>query len=296
MNIFFILDENSTAAKNIKQKLLEEQKIFSETSLKFQKRKVYQYRNAYLISTDTRSVECEKIDEDIETIISIKPDLIIFPTTHRSKSGIPSLMVHTQGNWGVAELGGLNKRICSSAENFVKEALIYLNTNKHNFPILRDFDIAQEATHHGPIVSCPSMFIEIGSREEEWKIDDAGRFIAETLVYLIDNSEDIKNKEYTTAFGIGGTHTCQNFMKITLNDENIAIGHVCPKYALQDLDDTMISQGIEKSMKKSELIILDWKGMGEHKDRIVSIIKELGIEFKKTKDFKYNSDNNDGEI
>ena len=287
MKIFIVIDKNSTAANNIKDKLLNEQKVFSETSLMFKEEKVYQYKNTYLITSPTYSVESEKIDEDIESITSIKPDLVIFPTTHTSKSGIPSLMVHTQGNWGKAELGGLNKKICISAENFVKHSLKYLNNVIDKYFELDNFDIAQEATHHGPILSCPSFFIEIGSSSKEWKIDEAGRIIAETLVYLIENSEEIANEDYITVFGIGGTHTCQNFMKIVLNDEKIAIGHVCPKYALQDLDENMIKQGIERSMKKAEFIIVDWKGLGDNKERIIELLEEMSLEYYKTKEFKY---------
>ncbi len=287
MKIFIVIDKNSTAAVNIKDKLLNEQKVFSETSLLFKEEKVYQYKDTYLITSPIFSVESEKIDEDIEKITSIKPDLIIFPTTHTSKSGIPSLMVHTQGNWGTAELGGLNKKICISAENFVKHALKHLSIIIDKYFELKDFDIAQEATHHGPILSCPSFFIEIGSTSKEWQIAEAGRIIAETLVYLIENSEDIENEDYITAFAIGGTHTCQNFMKIILKDEKIAIGHVCPKYALQDLDKNMIQQGIERSMKRADLIILDWKGLGENKNKILSLLDEMNLEYKRTKDFKY---------
>ncbi|MFW5852529.1 MAG: D-aminoacyl-tRNA deacylase [Nanoarchaeota archaeon] len=293
MNIFIIIDKNSPAANNIKDKLLHEQKIFSETGLVFKNHKVHQYRNAYLVTSPTRSVDSEKIDEDIESILSIKPDIIIFPTTHRSKSRIPSLMVHTQGNWGEAELGGLNRKICISAENFIKYALQYIVNNKHKYKDIRDFDVAQEVTHHGPIVSCPSMFIEIGSSEKEWDIDDGGRIIADTLVWLIDCTEEIINSDYITAFGIGGTHTCSNFLKIMLNDPDIAIGHVCPKYALENLDQEMIKQGMERSMKRADFIILDWKGMGEHKERILDILEEMNIPYKKTKEYKYEAQTNE---
>ena len=286
MNIFIVIDKNDPAGNNIKDKLLNENKIFSKTSLIFKENKVYQYKNTYLITNNSRSIEAEKIDDDIESIISIKPDLIIFPTTHTSKSGIPSLMVHTQGNWGIAELGGLNKKLGITAENFVKESLIFLKNNVEIYMGISHFDIAQEATHHGPVVSCPSMFIEIGSSKDEWEIPEAGRIISDTIIHLIENSDEILNSNTTTAIGIGGTHTCQSFMKITLHNDDIAISHVCPKYALNDLNRDMILQSMEKSMKPASLAILDWKGLGEHKERIINILDELNIEYKKSKELK----------
>ena len=75
-----------------------------------------------------------------------------------------------------------------------------------------------------------------------------------------------------------------NFKKIQLQSD-IAIGHVCPKYNLPNLDKEMILQALEKTTPKANLIIVDWKGMGEHKERIVNILNEIGIEWKKTKDY-----------
>ncbi len=47
----------------------------------------------------------------------------------------------------------------------------------------------------------------------------------------------------------------------------------------------MILQALEKTVPRSELILVDWKGLGDHKERIAEILDSIGVEWKKTKDF-----------
>jgi D-aminoacyl-tRNA deacylase len=44
------------------------------------------------------------------------------------------------------------------------------------------FDVTMEATHHGPHVSLPTAFIEIGSTENEWEVPELGQFWANLLL------------------------------------------------------------------------------------------------------------------
>ncbi|MFP4117375.1 MAG: D-aminoacyl-tRNA deacylase [Candidatus Woesearchaeota archaeon] len=286
MSKFIVIDKNDTASMNIYHKLMDEEKVFTKSSIRFKDESTYFYKDTYLVMNDKRSAEAEQIDEDIRRLTSMDPDMIIFPTVHRSKSGIPSLTTHVPGNWGTADAGGMEKKLCRSAESFMKEALMHMS-EKIKTRQLTDFDVVQEVTHHGPLVSCPCMFIEIGSTEKEWSNDEAGRVIANTLVYLIENSSAIMDKGYKSFFGIGGPHTCSNFMKIVLNDERLALGHACPKYNLENLDEAMILQAIEKSSRPTDLVVLDWKGMGQEKDRIRQILEKNGIEYRKVKQFSY---------
>ena len=46
-----------------------------------------------------------------------------------------------------------------------------------------------------------------------------------------------------------------------------------------------ISDAMEKTVPKAELVLLDWKGLKEHKQRIVDMLDELGVDWKKTKEF-----------
>ncbi|OEL17712.1 High-affinity nitrate transporter 2.2 [Dichanthelium oligosanthes] len=50
--------------------------------------------------------------------------------------------------------------------------------------LVPEFEITLEATHHGPVTSTPTMFVEIGSTEEYWGRQDAAQAIALILTVL----------------------------------------------------------------------------------------------------------------
>ena len=136
----------------------------------------------------------------------------------------------------------------------------------------RKLEVFREATHHGPYLKKPAMFIEIGSSEEQWVNKDYGKMIADTIMRTL--SKPIK--PYRTMIAIGGGHYPREFNKVILRTD-LAISHICPKYALESLDKSMLRQAIERNVEKVDTVLLDWKGLGEHKDRITSMIGDLGL-------------------
>ncbi len=223
--------------------------------------------NAKHYEVDEKPVYAEDIDKKIEA------DLFIFATKHESKSGIPSLSAHSPGNWNKAGLGGKDNELCICPASYLKEALIFLEKNN-----TINFDVVQECTHHGPYIEKPCFFIEIGSTEEQWKNKEAAKIITKTILHLLENPP----KEYETAVGLGGLHTTPNFKKIIINS-NIAISHVCPKYNLENLNEDNLKQAIERTVPKASLIILDWKGLKQYKEKVKQLVENY--EVKRTSDF-----------
>lgn len=276
MKVAIIISSKDKAGINIKKNLMTIKK-WTRVGL-FDNFHYYEYKDnkntLFLITTQKESIYNENIDIDIENVIKTELDLVIFATKHVSKSGIPSLSVHTQGNWDRAEFGGKYKTLAIAPANILKTALIKLEHHAEG----KDYDIIQEATHHGPDISRPSIFIEIGSKEEEWKNPIPGKILAETIIDLLEG----KILDEKIAIGIGGLHTTPIFKKL-MDREGIAIGHVCPKYMLEKLDKEMILQAIDKTYPKAELILLDWKGMGKEKERITTMLDELHFGYDKIK-------------
>ena len=91
----------------------------------------------------------------------------------------------------------------------------------------------------------------------------------------------VNKKNYRIAFGIGGPHYAKTFNRRIL-ETDISIGHICPKYMLENLNKEMILQAIEKTKEKVDFILLDWKGLGKEKQRIKKILDELKIEYKRS--------------
>lgn len=216
---------------------------------------------------EEKPVYAEDIDKKIDA------DLFIFATKHASKSEIPSLSVHSPGNWNKAELGGKDNQLSKCPANYLKEALIFLENNN-----TINFDVVQECTHHGPYLEKPCFFIEIGSTEKQWKNKEAANIIVKAILHLLKN----KPKKYKTAVGLGGLHTTPNFKKLILNSD-IALGHVCPAYNLENLNNENLQQAINNTIPKSSVIILDWKGLKQYKDKIKQLTENY--EVKRTSDY-----------
>ena len=229
--------------------------------------------NAELYEVEKESIYNENIDKEIEA------DLFIFATKHQSAKGVHSLSCHSPGNWDRAEAGGKDRELCVSPALLLKEAFLELNKAGKD----THHEITLEVTHHGPYIEKPCVFIEIGSDEENWINKDAGKIIAEVIVGLLKDIDGIMlNKEgYKVAFGIGGPHYANTFNRRVL-EKDIAVGHICPKHMLGMLDKRMILQAIEKTIPKPDFILLDWKGLGKEKQRIVRLLDEMKIEYKRS--------------
>ncbi|MBI5390595.1 hypothetical protein HZB02_03840 [Candidatus Woesearchaeota archaeon] len=206
--------------------------------------------------------------------IKIKADLFVFLSKHQSASGIPSLTVHAPGNFGTAELGGKNQELCIAPAIFIKTFFQQLQQYAN-----QGYGCIQEATHHGPFLTkTPCVFIEIGSTEKEWNDPKPAKMMAECFMKTITQLP--LASKFRSALGIGGPHHCPSFKKIQF-EEPIAIGHVCPKYMLPVLSETMICQALERTQPKADLILVDWKGLGEPKEKIKGMLEKIGVEWRK---------------
>jgi len=227
----------------------------------------------YLVEEEilfTENLDLEKIN---------KYDFIIFASGHKSSKEVKSLTVHSVGNFRRAEFGGENGKLCKSSALFQKQLFETLDSNVKKYN-LKNYEVSLEATHHGPLINKPCVFIEIGSTETEYKDRRAGFIIAKTISETIDNFKE--NSYNEVAISIGGKHYCQNFNKIQLNS-NVAISHVISQYVFP-LTEEMVKEAIEKTDEEIDFALLDWKGLGnaEQRNKILEILDKLYVSYKKT--------------
>ena len=233
----------------------------------------------YTVSKE--SIYNEDIDKEIDA------DLFIFMTKHESKNNIHSLTCHAPGNWSKAQFGGKDFELCIAPALLLKECL----RRQVEFAVELgiEYEITTECTHHGPFLEKPVFFIEIGSSMEQFLDKKAGLINTTVIMDLVEHviAKPADRETYRVALGIGGLHHCHNFKKLMI-EEDIAIGHVCPKYQVENLTSEMIEQAIERTDETVDLIIVDWKGLGEHKEKVReicdSINEKMGIEWVKIKD------------
>ncbi len=210
-------------------------------------------------------------------------DFVIFASKHKSEKNEKTLSVHAPGNWRSAELGGESGEVCKSSAIFSKQIFRKLNKNAEQYH-LKNYKVTMEATHHGPLIDKPCIFIEIGSTENEWTDRRAAFVIAKTISEII---EEFKENPYNeVAVAIGGPHYCPNFNKIQLNS-NVAISHVIPSYAIP-ITEEMIREAIDKTEEEVDFILLSWKGLGkaEQKQKLLKILDKFYIPKKKTSEIR----------
>ncbi|ASJ01371.1 D-aminoacyl-tRNA deacylase [Thermococcus gorgonarius] len=262
------------ASMNIKEKLIQNFG-FKKTETTFDGNTVFKLKDTVILTTNEEMIYYDGLDSEIEKQIGIKPEIIVFASRHSSKQKLPALTTHVTGNWGKAMYGGKDESLAIAHPVAMKLALLKL----HELNDL-DWTVCYEATHHGPSeLEVPSLFIEIGSSEEEWVNDRAGEILAETIIYVINNVEKTE-KKFKLALGIGGGHYAPKQTKRAL-ESDLAFGHILPKYA-QPVSREVLMKGIERNYGKIEAIYVDWKGSrGATRQMAKELAQELGLEFIK---------------
>lgn len=228
---------------------------------------------ARLFTAATEPVHCENVDKRISA------DLFVFATKHFSSAGVPALTTHSIGNWGRAELGGRDSTICLTPPSLLKLFLQNLAAVAKSENYLGE--VVQEATHHGPFVEKPAVFIEVGSTGKEWKDEKFASMVADSLIgglgdfaVMEENSE-----KYTPVVALGGLHYGSGFKKLML-ETSYAVGHICPKRSLNLLTQQLLQQAINSCYpQKAAAVALDWKGLGSEKQRIKELLERSGIEY-----------------
>jgi len=258
MRYVIITSKKDAAGMTIKDALLKQYGFKKEGNH-------YELGSIKLYEVEEESIHCNHIDKIIIA------DFFIFATKHKSASGNPALTVHVPGNWAKAELGGKDRTLCIAPASLLKEMFIELNRHE-----LQGYEKTIEAVHHGPEISKPAMFIEIGSTDEQWKDARAGEIIAKTIMNVLMRPP----KTHKAVIAFGSTHYPAPFNKFLLRTD-YAIGQICLKYMLEKLDKEMLEQAIKKNVEKVEFALLDWKGLGKHKEKVTSLLEECGMEYRK---------------
>ncbi|MBW2971735.1 hypothetical protein KY359_01740 [Candidatus Woesearchaeota archaeon] len=260
-----IVSTQDRAGMNIKG-ILTQLHGFAETTENFHGHPVHAKEGIKLYTLDSETIHSEGIDTEVEG------DWIIFATRHKAASTQKSFSVHVPGNWAKAEAGGKDGKLCTAVPAVMKEAMKKIQGVYGG----DEFTIVQECTHHGPLITKPCMFIEIGSTEEEWERQDAGEVIAQVVNYIAMNPA----KKYKSVLVLGGGHYNQVATKLMLNTE-YAAGHICPKHLLSSIDEKLLKQAAEKNGERFEMAVLDWKGMGPEKQHVVEMLDKLGIKHER---------------
>lgn len=277
--ILVVASNKDIASLNIKKQILNNYS-FSKVSEKFKENPVYEAtfgdRPVKLVTLNEESIYAQNITDFFPNA-----KLIVFISRHSSASGTPTLSTHTPGNLAEAKLGGIPRNVSVSPANAMRDALKAMMRLKEEMQL--DYDVSYECTHHGPSLKVPTMFAELGSSINQWKDLKAGEVVAHATIEAVSKFSNFRTK---AVIGIGGPHYNNKFTRIALKND-LAFGHMIPKYAIPNIDTKILKQCVEKTLERVELAVLDWKGIkGEHKPKLVEMLKKIGMPFRKVKHYK----------
>jgi len=162
---------------------------------------------------------------------------LVFPSIHRSERNVPCLTVHPLGNFGdSAEVGGRPRVLVPTDPLLMTSALRALAERGEGAGVSATF----EATHHGPELELPAMFVEIGYGTDPAPPPAAVRVLSDVIPHLQRGEGD------RVALAVGGGHYAPHFTDLALK-RRWAFGHIISRHALDGLDASMARAAFDQS-------------------------------------------------
>ncbi|MCX8204579.1 MAG: hypothetical protein N3H31_02885 [Candidatus Nezhaarchaeota archaeon] len=266
-----ICSVDDVASVNIRAQLLKLAE-FKEVEVEFDGEPVLLSKpDVALVTLSGELVEADRVDSFLNA------ELAVFLSRHESQSKMPSLLAHVPGNWtGRAEAGGRPKKLCRAPATALKEALKELAVQRELLE-LSSWRLSVEATHHGPFLEyTPAIFIEIGSGLEEWSSRAACLAAARAAIRAVKAKAVCRS-----VVGLGGPHYAPKFTQLILESE-LGVSYIAPRYVIDELDEGILSQAVERSIEKVEYLAIDWKGLtSTQREKVLKLAKSLGIKVEK---------------
>ncbi|WP_256298668.1 D-aminoacyl-tRNA deacylase [Haloarchaeobius salinus] len=192
-------------------------------------------------------------------------ELLLFASRHSGNTG-PLLTAHFTGNFGPAEYGGEDDALAAACPN--AQAALLSAFDRH---APDGYEVGMECTHHGPSdVGVPSMFVELGSGEDEWADPEGARAVARAILDI----EGVEPHRERTVVGFGGGHYVPRFERVG-RETDWAVGHVAGDWSLDamghpDEHRDVLARSFDASGASLALV------EGDH-PALVDTIEELGF-------------------
>lgn len=193
-------------------------------------------------------------------------ELAVFLSRHAGASGRPCFTCHPTGNFGEPKeaFGGQARTLSRVSAHWLKRFYFALKE--------KTGAVSMEATHHGPTLSTPTLFVETGSDESEWVRPENGTLLAESVLAALEG----QNPGGKAALGFGGTHYCSAFAPLL--EQGWAFSHVASKHSVESVTKEMLQQAVQKTVEPIERVFLDKGGLPSAKRKeLEGWCGELGL-------------------
>ncbi len=197
---------------------------------------------------------------------AFQTDLAVFLSRHAGASGRPCFTCHLTGNFGPGlhggSMGGAPDTLSRASAHWLKRFYLALSETTDR--------ASMEATHHGPTLQTPTLFVETGSDESEWVKPENGRLLANAVLAALKRADAGK-----VALGVGGTHYCSLF--VPLMEQGWAFSHVASKYAIPHLTKALLAQAVQKTVEPVECVFLDPGLSSAKKKEVTDWCGDMGV-------------------
>jgi D-aminoacyl-tRNA deacylase len=241
--------------------------LLSLTSFQQDSRDLFRSGEVYLRHVDTDGIHTDRVD------VGVKPEIVIFASRHRSESNEPAITVHWTGNTTArAEFGGQPKTLSFTDPPRLRSALLALDSACSRAGL--EYAATLEATHHGPTdLAAPTLFVEIGSTDREYRDKAAGAAAAEAIW-----AAATKPALGKSAVGFGGGHYCNKHCA-ALRQDGYAFSHIFSKYFFDSYDPAMVQMAYDRTIGGCQTAVIDWKGMrGSKRTELLSDLERMKVE------------------
>ncbi|MDE1854988.1 MAG: hypothetical protein KGH57_01550 [Candidatus Micrarchaeota archaeon] len=207
-------------------------------------------------------------------------DSLMFLSRHKSEAEVDALTTHSLGNWRPrADFGGKPKELSFAAPALMLAVLSGLSE------IDEAVEKTYEATHHGPLLKTPSLFVEIGGSENMVGNKSAATKLADAAFSSLTSALNGEAEFSRVVLGIGSNHYPEKFSGLALS-KGYAFSHILPKYAIFNEDGSsnldVLAQAMERSEPKPELAVVDWKSLNSRmKEETIKKLNEIGLDDEK---------------
>ena len=193
-----------------------------------------------ILLIDNLHILADGIDKEHRESTGFPVNEVLVLSKHASASKVPALTLHAIGVPGETphgergRSGGIKGKAVPPSTRFgdmfrtMKKIAIEASLDK-------EYDITLEATHHGPLLDSPTLYLEIGSDEERWSDSRAARAWARAISICLGMSEDAQQREWPgegdVMIGLGGGHYAPRH-KAIISETEVWVGHILANYAI----------------------------------------------------------------
>lgn len=248
-----VVNRADSASINIRDRLLETGD-WVDTGSTFRGHPMHQRGYDVLVEVDGPTIHDEALSDDLLNL-EWPIHAVWFLSRHAAASGQPSFTVHPIGNPGDAPYGGQPGTFSPAAARDMGALLRRLQHHRDAAEL--DHQVSYEATHHGPYMALPSLFVEIGSDDRWYEVPQMGEVLAAAVTDVLDGEGYIDGP---IQVGVGGGHYVPR-----MNDKALAgeadFGHMLAAYAIDaDGDGSVVAEAWAKT-PGAEVVYVHKKGL-----------------------------------